>query len=302
MDLKEEQGSVEISLRSQAFASAFADALDELMSNPSLANLVDRKAAEEGGKTFAEFQAEWLKNREETLNAIRSIESTEAVDENGHWVSHFQIGEELSETKILVYDTDSWIDTENGELEIAACLGYKNEDPLLVYELTVSPYSYWEKLTAGGDSMAEVNLSFQNNRISTGEISTVIEGKEQLKAYFGPDYLYMRGPKGGISTSVRETWTGKTRYELVAETAKGEESTIIIDFYEADDSLIAELSTNESDRTVQFKISRIDKVNIEDLSASENITEITVDDIYNELGNILKEAVPALENDAEAAK
>jgi len=302
MDIKEEQGSVEISLRSQAFASAFADALDELMSNPSLANLVDRKAAEEGGKTFAEFQAEWLKNREETLNAIRSIESTEAVDENGHWVSHFQIGEELSETKILVYDTDSWIDTENGELEIAACLGYKNEDPLLVYELTVSPYSYWEKLTAGGDSMAEVNLSFQNNRISTGEISTVIEGKEQLKAYFGPDYLYMRGPKGGISTSVRETWTGKTRYELVAETAKGEESTIIIDFYEADDSLIAELSTNESDRTVQFKISRIDKVNIEDLSASENITEITVDDIYNELGNILKEAVPALENNAKTAK
>ena len=302
MDIKEEQGSVEISLRSQAFASAFADALDELMSNPSLANLVDRKAAEEGGKTFAEFQAEWLKNREETLNAIRSIESTEAVDENGHWVSHFQIGEELSETKILVYDTDSWIDAENGELEIAACLGYKNEDPLLVYELTVSPYFYWEKLTAGGDSMAEVNLSFQNNRISTGEISTVIEGKEQLKAYFGPDYLYMRGPKGGISTSVRETWTGKTRYELVAETAKGEESTIIIDFYEADDSLIAELSTNESDRTVQFKISRIDKVNIEDLSASENITEITVDDIYNELGNILKEAVPALENNAKTAK
>ena len=133
MDIKEEQGSVEISLRSQAFASAFADALDELMSNPSLANLVDRKAAEEGGKTFAEFQAEWLKNREETLNAIRSIESTEAVDENGHWVSHFQIGEELSETKILVYDTDSWIDAENGELEIAACLGSKNEDPLLVY-------------------------------------------------------------------------------------------------------------------------------------------------------------------------
>ena len=150
--------------------------------------------------------------------------------------------------------------------------------------------------------MAEVNLSLQNNRISTGEISTVIEGKEQLKAYFGPDYLYLRGPKGGISTSVRETWTGKTRYELVAETAKGEESTIIIDFYEADDSLIAELSTNKSDRTVQFKISRIDKVNIEDLSASENITEITVDDIYNELGNILKEAVPALENNAKTAK
>ena len=43
-------------------------------------------------------------------------------------------------------------------------------------------------------------------------------------------------------------------------------------------------------------------MNIEDLSASENITEITVDDIYNELGNILKEAVPALENNAKTAK
>ena len=42
LDVKGDEGSVEISLRSQAFASAFADALDELMSNPSLANLVDR--------------------------------------------------------------------------------------------------------------------------------------------------------------------------------------------------------------------------------------------------------------------
>jgi len=168
LDVKDDQGSVEISLRSEAFASAFADAVDELMTNPSLAKLVDRKAAEQGGKTFAEAQVEWLKYREETLNALRSIESTEKVEENGHWVSHFQIGEELSAVKILACDMDSWIDAENGELETKTTLGFKNEEPLLVYEFAVSPYSYREKLTAGGDSLAEVKLSVQDNQISDG--------------------------------------------------------------------------------------------------------------------------------------
>ena len=119
---------------------------------------------------------------------------------------------------------------------------------------------------------------------------------------FGPDYLYIKGPKGGISTSVRETWTGKTRFELVAETAGGQETSVIVDFYQEDDCLVSELYTDKSDRTVMFKISRIDKVNIEDLSASEKITEITVDDIYAELGNLLKLAVPALTTDTETGK
>ena len=139
--------------------------------------------------------------------------------------------------------------------------------------------------------MAEVNLSFQNNRISTGEISTVIEGKEQLKAYFGPDYLYMRGPKGGISTSVRETWTGKLRVELVVETANGESKSMIIDFYQDGDSLIQELNVEGSDTTVQFKVSRIDKTEIEDLSASEKINEVTVEKLEAELEKILKDVV-----------
>ena len=46
-----------------------------------------------------------------------------------------------------------------------------------------------------------------------------------------------------------------------------------------------------------YRISRIDKVDIEDLSASEKITEITADEIYNELGELLKLAAPALTTD-----
>ena len=304
LDVKEEYGALQISLRSEAFATAFAEAIDELMCNADLAKLVDRQAALTDGKTFAEYQLEWLKYREATLEAIRTIQSNDTIDENGHWTSHFQIGEENSAVKVLVCDTDSWIDVENGEVKFTVGLGYQNEYPFMVYEFAVNPYQYWEKLTAG-DSYAEINCEIENNRLTSGKIITVLdskEGKEELRMDFGPDYLYIKGPKGGLSTSVRETWTGKIRYELVAENDKGEESYVIVDFWQDDDSLVSELYTNKSDRTVQFKISRIDKVNIEDLSASENITEITVDDIYNELGNILKEAVPALENNAKTAK
>ena len=301
LDVKEEDGAVQFSLRSEAFATALAEAVDELMLNADLGKLVDRQAELTGGKTFAEIQLEWLKYREATLEAIRTIQSSDTIDENGHWVSHFQIGEENSAVKILVCDTDAWIDVENSEVEFTVCLGFQNEDPLMVYEFAVNPYFYGEKLTAG-DSFAEVNCEIENNRLSSGKVVTVLEGKEELRMDFGPDYLYIKGPKGGISTSVRETWTGKTRFELVAETAGGQETSVIVDFYQEDDCLASELYTDKSDRTVMFKISRIDKVNIEDLSASEKITEITVDDIYAELGNLLKLAVPALTTDTETGK
>ena len=287
LDVKEDAGSVEISLRSDAYADALAKAMDELMSNPDLAELVDRRAAKDGGKNFAKYQKKWRKNKEATLAAIRSIESTQTIEENGHWVSHFQIGEGTSEEKILTCDTDSWIDVENGEADIIVNLGYKDEAPLMAYEFSVSPESYWEKLTAG-DSMTEVLLDYEDGEVSRGKVVVELEDKEELLAYFGQDYLYMRGPKGGISTSVRETWTGKIRYELVAETAEGEEASIILDFYQEDDSLVCELNTSDSDQPAVFRISRIDKVDIKDLSASENINEITVEMVNTELEGLLK--------------
>ena len=292
LDVKGDEGSVEISLRSEAFATALAEAMDELMMNPDIAELVNRKAEAKGGKTFAKIQKDWLVNREAILEAIRSIQSTDAIDENGHWVSHFQIGEELSETKILMCDTDAWIDAENGEMEMAVALGFKDEDPLLVYELAVDPYSYTEKLTSG-ESMADVHLDFDEKQIVGGNILTVIEGNEQLRADFGTDYLYMKGPKGAISTTVRETWTGKIRYEVFAETAEGKEASFTVDFYQDGDSLVCELNSSESDQPAMFKLSRIDKVNIEDLSTAENINEITVEKINAELESLLKEITTA---------
>jgi len=115
----------------------------------------------------------------------------------------------------------------------------------------------------------------------------LIEGNEWMRMNFGPDYFYMKGPKGGISTSVRETWTGKIRYELVAETADGQQATVIFDCYQDGDDLVCEMNTSESDLPVLFKLSRIDKVNIEDLSASENINEITFD-ISGDLEGLVK--------------
>lgn len=289
LDVKQDAGSVQISLRSEAYATALAEAMDELMLNPDLVELVDRRAALTGGKTFAAYQKSWIASREATLEAIRSIQSSDTIGENGHWVSHFQIGEDASETKVLVYDTDAWIDAENGNAEIIAALGFKDEDPFLVYELAVDQYSYHEKLSSG-DSNTDVQVYFENNQINSGKVTTVIEGQEWMRVEAAPDYLYMKGPKGAISTSVRETWTGKTRYELVVETAEGEEASVYVDFYEDGDSLVCELSSDKADQSAMFKVSRIDKLALDDLSASGNINEITTDQVKAGLKELLKKA------------
>ena len=290
LDIKEEDGSVEISLRSEAFASALADAIDGLMMNPDLANLVDRQALTEGGESFAEYQHEWLMHRDEYLEAIRSIQSTDAIDEDGHWVSHFQIGEEGSIIKIVVADTDAWIDAEDGEAEVTFGLGFKDEDPMLVYELAVDEDSYNEKLSSG-NSKTEVKMDYDEKQISEAEVTAEIEGQEWMKAYFTPDSIYMKGPNGAISTSVRETWLGTIRYELVAENPQGEEYKVAVDFYEDGDSLVAELNATGSDKPAMFKMSRIDKLNIENLGAAKDINEITVEKINAELENLLKSVV-----------
>ena len=287
IDVKEEDGSVKISLRSDTFATALAEAQDEMMKNPALAELVNRQAAANGGSTFAEIQREWADNRETVLESIRTIQDTDVIDENGHWVSHFQIGKENSGEKVLVLDVDAWIDAEEDTAEIKTSMGLKDEDPMMVHELSLAPDSYRDKLSAG-ESFTEIQMNFDDNRIDRGEIFTVIEGKEEMRAYFSPDYVYMKGPKGSISTSARETWTGKTRYELEVENADGASSYMIIDFYQDGDSLVCELSTSDSDQPAIFRISRIDRMNLEDLSASANINEITVELIEGEMEKILK--------------
>ena len=287
LDVKQEMGSLEISLRSDAFATALADAMDGMMSNPALAELVNRQAAVNGGSGFAKAQQDWILNREATLDAIRSIKSTESIDENGHAVSHFQIGEDTEGSKVLMCDKDAWIDVENGEAEITVSIGFKDEDPMMVHELAVDQYSYKERLTSG-ESMTEIRMEFEDNAISSGNVFTVIEGNEALRAEFEPNYLFVRGPKGSISATVRETWTGKTRYELTVETAEGKESSVTVDFYQENDSLVCELYTGETDQSAVFRISRIDKVEIKDLSALENISEITVEQIEAELEPLMK--------------
>ena len=67
LDVNEEYGVTEVSLRSDAYAAALAEAVDEMMLNPALAELVDRQAALTGGKTFAQAQADWLLNRDAVL-------------------------------------------------------------------------------------------------------------------------------------------------------------------------------------------------------------------------------------------
>ncbi|MER2144236.1 MAG: hypothetical protein ABS888_10565, partial [Eubacteriales bacterium] len=216
LDVKQEMGTLEISLRSDAYASAMADAMDELMSNPDLAELVNRQ-----GGAFSKVQEDWALNREAVLDAIRSIKSTESIDEDGHAVSHFQIGEDTEGSKVLMCDTDAWINAENDEADITVSIGFKDEDPIMVHELAVEQDSYREKLTSG-DSMTEVRMELEDGAFNSGNVLTVIEGNEALRAEFGPHYMFMRGPKGSVSATVRETWTGKTRYELNAETAEGE--------------------------------------------------------------------------------
>ena len=242
--------------------------------------------------TFAELQKEWQQNREDTLDAIRSIESKEQIDKDGHWGSSFEIGKGLGKMKTLVCDLDTWIDPQKGEeVEISASLGFKGKDSLLDYELAVDPSFRWEKLTVG-NSRAELQLDYEENHLNRGKAVAVVKDKEELRVEFGPDYLYVKSPRGGISTSVRETWTGKTRYELYAENAKGEDASVTVDFYEDDDSLVTELSTSKSDKSAMFKLSRIDKVDIEDLSASKNINKLTVNNILaDELENLMKSVI-----------
>lgn len=298
LDIDEGFGTVEISLRSEALADAFADAFDEMMTNPALAEYVDRKAALEGGRTFSEMQSQWLANRNAYIDEIKAMESSETISEDGHFTAHYQIGEETSSTKALVCDMDAQIDPEDNEAEVTLSLGLKDMDPYVTYEFAVNPYSYKEKLTAG-NSLTEIQMDIEDNKVTDGTINVVIDDNDALNAEFGQDYLYMKGPKGGISTTVRETWDGKLRYEIFAENVDGEEDSIVLDFYEEDDSLVSELKIDGVKQSMLFKISRIDKLDIEDLSVSNNIDEITVDEVYTELENILKMVAPA---DTAAAK
>ena len=304
LDVKEEWGDVKVTLRSDAYASAMVDAMDDLMTNADLAELVDRQARMNGGTTFAQLQQEWLANREATRQALRSAQSVETIGENGHYTSHFQMGEEDSAVKILVCDTDAWINEDGTKAEAVINLSFKDEDPFMVYEFNANPDDYWEKMTAG-DSSTELYYDFDEDAatgISRGKTVTVIDGQECMRAEFGKNYMYMKGLNGGISSSVRETWTGKTRYELVIETADGQEATMYLDYYQDDDSLVGEMYTDGSDETVQYRLSRIDKVDIKDLSTSEKITEITAEQINADMEAILKIALPMMKApDNEAA-
>ncbi len=306
LDVKEDDGKVEISLRSEAFASALADAIDDLMLDPALAELVDRHAAVNGGKPFIEFQKEWMTWREATLQTVRTIQSTDSFEEDGHYKGHFQIGEKIEgdeNTGVLVCDMDIWVNDEDNEAEMEFTLGAEDADPFVKYELAVSPDYFWQKQTAQ-ESVAEFRYDIEDAKVVGGIVKVENAGQEELNAEFGRDYLYMRGPKGGFFTSVRETWTGKIRFELFGETAEGQETSVTVDFYEGDDCLICEVKTNESDDSLMFKLSRIDKIEMEDLSASWNINEITVDMIKTELGNVLTTVLQqaAEANEAETAK
>ena len=297
LNTEEGWGTVEFSLRSEAFADAFADAIDEMMSNPALAELVDRKAALEGGRTFAELQAEWMLNREAWIEEIKTMKSEDSISEDGHLTSHFEIGEDSEETKPFVYDMDAWIDPEDNEAEIAVNLGLKDTHPVMEYELAVDPDSYSEKLTSG-NSWTDIAMDLEENKVVSAEINVVLDGEDTMNVDFGRDHLYMKGPKGGISTTVRETWDDKLRFELFAENVEGEEASIVVDFYEEEDSLVSELNIDDSDRSAMFKLSRIDKLDVEDLTASDKIDEITVEKVYAELENLIKMLMPA--NAAEA--
>ena len=287
LDVKQEDGTVEVSLRSEAYASAMADAMDELMQNRDLAALVDREAKIEGGKTFAEIQQAWAENRETVLETIRITKSTDLIDENGHMKSHFRIGKGTAENSVLVFDNDVWLDVENDGVEFTASLGFENEDPFMVYEYAMNQYRYREKMTVG-DSMESIFAEIEDNQLISGSVVSIINGVEVVKANFGPDHLAIKGTWGSINTIIRETLTGKIRYELVVENADRDELTITMDYYQDDDSLVCEMYTGNSFETVKFRLSRIDKIDIEDLSTAEKITEITVDDTNAVLESVAK--------------
>ena len=298
LDVKENAGSVEFTLRSDAYADALANAIDGLMANESLGKLIDRQAAANGGKTFVEIQKSWAENREATLQAIRTIKSSDKIEENGHWTSTFQIGAEKEGDQALTCTGDTWFNEDLNAAEITFSLGMTGQDPIMAYDILVTPNYLWEKITNSEQNSGELSFNLEDGVIRSGKIAIYVNGNEERMLSFGPDYLYMRGPTGGISTSVRETWTGKTRYELVVENAEGASASLIMDLYEEDDSLICELKTSESEESLQYKISRIDKVEISDLSASEKITEITGEMLKTEMEAMLKLLLPAKAGDA----
>jgi len=84
------------------------------------------------------------------------------------------------------------------------------------------------------------------------------------------------------------------------ETADGKEESITLDFYEDGDSLVCELMSGSSDQSAKFMLSRVDKLEIEDLSASQNITEITVEAIEAQLTSLLNMFKPTETTETEA--
>ena len=304
LDVKDNGGSVEISLRSDAFATAFDEAVDSLMMNPAMAELVDRQAAVTGGKTFAEMQKDWLVNRDAALEQIRTIQSTDTIDEDGHCKSHFQIGQEVEgaeNNQVLVCDTDTWINAEDAAAEIVFSIGFKDAEPFAVYEMAVNQDSFWEKLNSMG-SVAEIRYDFEDGRPSEGFVSINVMDKGEFYAEFGQDYLYAKGPKGCVSASILETWTGKVRCELYVETAEGKENSLVVDVYEDEDSLTCEVKVNDAEDSLKLKLSRIDRIEIEDLTASENITDITEDMLKAEVAKFLMTLVPTVTAAPEADK
>lgn len=304
LEVKEEAGSVEITLRADAFAASLGAALDELFANPDIEALMERRTTRTGKKSYAELKADWEKNREAALEIVRNIQSSDKIDENGHWTSTFQISEDAESGKALVCNADTWIDTELDVFVTNIQLGQKDEEAKLVYELAVSPYYYGEKMTLG-DSYTELTLTgFEKDKFGgKGKLATVINGKEELSAEFSPEALYVWGPTGGFSITARETWTGKTRYEMHVANAEGETSGLVVDFYEEEDSMICEMRNSETAPAAQIKFGRIDKINIDDLSGMANLTEITAEMIEQELMNIMQSLLPApAAAEAEAGK
>ena len=95
LDVKGDDDSMEITLRSEAFAVAIAEAMDEMMMNPDLAELVDRQVEDENDVTFAEIQEQWAEHREEILDAISSFDATQTIDAKGHFTGSYEFGEDI---------------------------------------------------------------------------------------------------------------------------------------------------------------------------------------------------------------
>ena len=60
------------------------------------------------------------------------------------------------------------------------------------------------------------------------------------------------------------------------------------------DSLVCEVYTYDSDDSLKFMLSRIEKLSIDDLIAAKEIKEITIDDVNDEIEKALKPVVDFL--------